>query len=411
METQLDTETFEAVEAQLARFAEAGSDDWRHDARLDSALLASLPAVQARLVAGGGVPPADQERDAIEAAIEGAIDALPQPFAQAARDYFGFTRPAAAKTKREERAGKTLSYTGRWFRKPTSRYFGLTPREFVVALTTASLCEAPDPLRYVTERLAPAESDGPNIQAQAHDQSEAPEPPRRRARRRPLAVASVLLAAGGIGLVLYLGHGHNAARAHQPAGYIPAKRAVFACAREPSCIGPSYPVFNSYTDAPRYGDERDFLNVRPARSSTSTFFNALNVTRGEHVLLRVYYDNDGDPRAEPRPGYSSARDVHAMIVLPYARGRHLTVAGSITAANTIPRTVGDTVMLRGSAPFNLVYVPGTARLWNRAHPHGLRLPNALFAGTGAELGYAVLNGTITGCFCQAGLITAELLVE
>jgi hypothetical protein len=200
--------------------------------------------------------------------------------------------------------------------------------------------------------------------------------------------------------------------AHHTGSYIPSNRAIFSCARKAKCLGPGYPVFNSYTNAPRYGDERNFLNaVAAAAVSSVPFENNLRVARGEEVLLRVYYDNDGDARAAPRPGGSTARGSRLAVLLPYARRTSLVLAANIIASNTVPHTIGDTVTLYSTAPFNVVYVPASARLWNRAHPLGLRLPNSLLSGGGALIGYQEMNGTITGCFCQSGYITLRVLIE
>jgi hypothetical protein len=88
----------------------------------------------------------------------------------------------------------------------------------------------------------------------------------------------------------------------------------------------------------------------------------------------------------------------------------LNVAANITASNTHPRTIGDTVALESSQPVNVIYMPDTAVLENRAYPRGLALSNRLLGG-GALIGYEQMNGTITGCFCESGLITLRLLVE
>jgi hypothetical protein len=200
--------------------------------------------------------------------------------------------------------------------------------------------------------------------------------------------------------------------AHRTGGYIPSNRAAFSCARKENCLGPGYPVFDSYTDAPNYGDERDFFNVKPiSAGAISHFQNYVAVTRGDEELLRVYYDNDGDPRAEPRRGASTAYNTRVSVSLPFARAKTLDVAANITASNTQPRVIGDTVTFYGARPFNIVYVPHTARLWNQAHRTGLPLPNELVSGGGTLIGYRKMDGNITGCFCQSGLITLRVLIE
>jgi hypothetical protein len=213
------------------------------------------------------------------------------------------------------------------------------------------------------------------------------------------------------GLIVYLLTTHSPAGAHRTGGYVPSNRAIFLCAHKADCLGPGYPVFDSYTNTPNYGDERDFLNAKPATSTHGPFENRVTLARGDEELLRVYYDNDGDARAEPSPGASIARGARVAILLPYARAKRLTIAANITTSNAFPHTIGDTVTFSSSAPFNVVYVPGTARIWNRAHPAGLPLSNELLSRKGTLIGYQKMGGTITGCFCQSGYITLRILIE
>src|SRR5664279_32569 len=114
---------------------------------------------------------------------------------------------------------------------------------------------------------------------------------------------------------------HSATR--HSGGYTPSGRSNFLCARRADCLGPGYPVFNSYTNTPNYGDERGFLNAKPVRDSSGRFEDYVAVTPGEEELLRVYYDNDGDPRAEPVTGASTARNTRVTVLLPHARAERL----------------------------------------------------------------------------------------
>jgi hypothetical protein len=198
-------------------------------------------------------------------------------------------------------------------------------------------------------------------------------------------------------------------------GYVPSNRAVFNCPHPSDCPGPSYPVFNSYVNTANYGDERAFFDVRPLEEKRDKpglwkWSDVLQVSPGDELVMRVYYDNNGDARAEIDAGESTARQVRVSVLLPYNRDRQLTPVASITSVNTKPKFVGDGVTLRSDTAINILFVPGTARLTNRAYPHGLLLDNDLFSGRGVPIGYKKMDGRVAGCFCQAGFVTFRVRV-
>lgn len=157
---------FGQVQAAVVRFAKAGPLKWRTvggKPASDVELLLSLPLVQEQLASFEGDLKADANAaaDAIEVAIRRAIDLLPSPYQEAAREQFGFGQrepdgSIPKKREREELAAKRLGLTSqRWYDQPNREHAGLKPSEYVAALVACVLCGISNPTAHVSG-LAPA---------------------------------------------------------------------------------------------------------------------------------------------------------------------------------------------------------------------------------------------------------------
>jgi hypothetical protein len=154
-------EDFAAAEPEVAKFAHAGLQGWRNEG-VDVAALLRLEAVREKLIGVG----ADAEREAVERAIEAAIERLPKPFAPAAKAHFGFDPDLEGPgiVVRQERAANLLAtLSGRWYRQANSKYLGLQPEEYVVALVAASLAGADDSLALVAATKGDGASPAPSL--------------------------------------------------------------------------------------------------------------------------------------------------------------------------------------------------------------------------------------------------------
>jgi uncharacterized repeat protein (TIGR01451 family) len=171
--------------------------------------------------------------------------------------------------------------------------------------------------------------------------------------------------------------------------------------------------FDSITDNPNIGDERNFVGVR-AVGSANTWYDSMNVTAGQSYIVRMYVHNDAATSLN-----LVAHNVVAKVNLPTTTGTSQDITGFITASNVGANTKGDAgstqtvyddATLTNSQNFNLAYVPGTLNYENNATgPNGVALPDSIFSNTGAQLGYSLpLNGDIPGCFNYAGYVTFEV---
>jgi hypothetical protein len=165
VEAEIETRVVAQIEPAVAAYAAAGQRFWRSPdtaPRVDTEVLLRLPTVRSELASFDGDLEADPHAgaDAIDAAIKRAITSLPRPFAEAALEQFGlvYVDPVSTpygKGDREERAAVHLGRTTqRWYDMPNKGYGGMKPREYVVALVAAALCDVPEPLAFLATRRA-----------------------------------------------------------------------------------------------------------------------------------------------------------------------------------------------------------------------------------------------------------------
>lgn len=190
------------------------------------------------------------------------------------------------------------------------------------------------------------------------------------------------------------------------ASYGPA-RPTFQCVAPSNCPGPNYVTFNSYTNAPNYGDERAFFDGKDAAITASGGFqDVIQVRDGEEVYLRVYIHNNANPGIMA-PFTALARNTTVRVLLPTSQKTDNFAAAMISADNATPGTVSDTLTFRGERPFKLSYVPGSAKFEYR--PDGStwtvsQVPDSI-ATSGANL------GDIKGCFEYSGFVTLKAKVS
>jgi len=225
-----------------------------------------------------------------------------------------------------------------------------------------------------------------------------------------LILAVVLGAATVAGRVVVAGNDskHDPAAVRDTRPQWGPERPVFRCDPAGQCIGAGHVTLNSTVNNPAVGDERFFVSgVVVGAGGPVT--DLIDVDPGDVVRVRMVVVNDAQMERVGSHG-SIARGVTARLETPRKPRRILRVYGWLTADNAVPSQVFDTATVRSRQPIRLTLIRGSGRLRNRAHPPGLRLPDEL-VGNGTLLGYRRLDGTLGGCFCQAGYVLAEFKVD
>lgn len=156
-----------------------------------------------------------------------------------------------------------------------------------------------------------------------------------------------------------------------------------------------YPVFNSITDNPAHGDERNFLQCKDTAKDGQSWADELVAKDGHTYKCYLYVANDAAPNLDSVATPSGGGNVAAK--LQNARV-HITYASSATynpgltgilSADNAPQ-VWDSCNFVAARPVSLRYVSGSARLYTRGTPDaGSPLPgaaDALVQQPGALLG-------------------------
>lgn len=162
----------------------------------------------------------------------------------------------------------------------------------------------------------------------------------------------------------------------------------------------SYITFNSITDNPNIGDERDFVGIREA-GTNNLWTDRMTVQEGHEYTVRMYVHNNAAENLN-----LVAQNVTAKFNLPTTTGQSIRVDGFLSASNARPTEVYDDATFLSNRNFNLAYISGSAKFENNVFgPNGINLPESLFTSTGARLGYSSLDGRIPGCMRFAGYVS------
>lgn len=167
-------------------------------------------------------------------------------------------------------------------------------------------------------------------------------------------------------------------------------------------------TFNSITDNPEVGDERNFLVIKDANNTAAGGWqDQMTAEAGHEYLVRVYVHNNAAANLNLK-----ATDVRTKVNVPNTTGKSVQLGGFITAGNATPNEIWDSANLTSNTDFNVSYVPGSARLYNNVFGQtGAQLSDDIVNNTGAQLGYDKLNGEIPGCFQYAGYVTFKVKVQ
>lgn len=163
-------------------------------------------------------------------------------------------------------------------------------------------------------------------------------------------------------------------------------------------------TFNSITNNPNIGDERNFVGIRES-GTNNLWKDDMPVQDGKEYTVRMYVHNNAATSLNAS-GKGVAKDVTAMVNLPTNTAKSIQVNGFINSSNASPKEVYDHATFTSASNFNLAYVAGSLKYENNAG--NFTLPESIFTSAGAKLGYESMNGTIPGCFQYSGYVTFKV---
>jgi uncharacterized repeat protein (TIGR01451 family) len=195
---------------------------------------------------------------------------------------------------------------------------------------------------------------------------------------------------------------------------IPAAALAWGPVRETFTIAnPSDHVqFNSITDNPNIGDERNFVGIRE-NGAANVWYDDMTVQNGKEYVVRMYVHNNAATSLN-----LTAENVTAKFNLPTTTGKSAQVNGFLSASNVGADKQGnagayaevyDHATFNSTQNFNLDYIEGSLKFENNAFgPNGTALPESIFTSAGAKLGYDKLDGKIPGCFQYSGYVSFKV---
>lgn len=178
----------------------------------------------------------------------------------------------------------------------------------------------------------------------------------------------------------------------------------------------TYRTFNSITDNPAIGDERNFVRVREV--GMETYYDNVEINPGKEYEVYVFFHNNAAARLNAS-GAGIADNVRLFMDIPekIEKGQQAVIKGTITSGNTTPTAVWDTAFLYNNTDtVYLRYVPNSATIHNNGGTaNGAILDsNALFGETGAYLAYHNAEGywgVIPGCNEYTGYVTLRVVAD
>ncbi len=172
----------------------------------------------------------------------------------------------------------------------------------------------------------------------------------------------------------------------------------------------SYITFNSITNNPKWGDERNFMRIRDIASG-ETFRDAANLQPGKQYEVIIIYHNNAAANLNLVAQNAYARtEIPAIVRSGQSNVKAMSYVG---ASNANPTSVYDHIDLSNStnADIALRYVKGTAKIASNGAVNGTTISESLFGSNGTPLGYNSLNGQLPGCDQYSGYITYTLVAD
>ncbi len=178
----------------------------------------------------------------------------------------------------------------------------------------------------------------------------------------------------------------------------------------------TYPTFNSITDNPTIGDERDFVRIGEINADVTDLKNEVEVVPGRQYLVYVYFHNNASSTFNDSAHNHSGVAVQtrmstsfSTVLTPSSKGK---VTATITASNSNPTSVWDEAYFTTTTEKVLMhYVSGSAKIYNDWGANGSVMPSSLFTEEGTLLGLNTLNGVIPGCEEYHGVVSYVLQAE
>lgn len=173
-------------------------------------------------------------------------------------------------------------------------------------------------------------------------------------------------------------------------------------------------TFNSITNNPMYGDERNFFRIKEATAPNSSYSDNTKLEPGKDYIGYVYFHNNAsstlNDEAHGFKGIAENTKLRMAIPGGVKAGEKAGLTGYISASNAQPGEVYDDAFITSDVDVALRYIPGSAQIASKGAVNGQTLPDSVVT-TGSLLGYDSLNGKLPGCDEFSGYVTFKFRAD
>lgn len=176
-------------------------------------------------------------------------------------------------------------------------------------------------------------------------------------------------------------------------------------------------TFNSITDNPNHGDERNFVQIRNYTDNGKFGENVELVPGKEYEVSVFYHNNAADHLNAAEYGFRGvAKNAYMKVQMPATviAGEKARVGATIGASNAQPTSVWDEAYGTNSSngTVALRYVPNSAKIISNGAVNGQTLDlTKLASAEGMPLGFDKLDGELKGCFKYSGYVKYRFVVD
>lgn len=178
-----------------------------------------------------------------------------------------------------------------------------------------------------------------------------------------------------------------------------------------------HPTFNSITDNPVLGDERDFVRIVEKKAdgeAKDTYVSDLEIEAGKDYEVYIGYHNNAsetlNDKAHNRQGVAWNVKVATNFPSALTAGQKGEIQAKISSTSTTPEAVWDEAYVTAKQDVTLHYLMGSAKIYNGFAANGSTLSRNIFSKDGTFLGMDELNGMIYGCSAYSGHVVYTIRV-
>ncbi|MEO5949828.1 MAG: LPXTG cell wall anchor domain-containing protein [Candidatus Saccharimonadales bacterium] len=176
----------------------------------------------------------------------------------------------------------------------------------------------------------------------------------------------------------------------------------------------SYVTFNSITNNPTQGDERNFVQIKEDTAPASAYGENVTLQPGKTYDVYSFYHNNAasnlNDAAHNYAGIAKNAFMRTQMPATVKSGEKARITSFVGASNSNPSQVWDEAYATATSDVALRYVPNSAVIHSNGAVNGATLPDSLFT-TGTPLGYDKLDGTVPGCNQYAGYVVYKFTVD